>query len=247
MILKRGQLIKHINERTEQDSYTMRTIKAEELVNVVKLQKFVYDQLPNKQVLYIDSYEEMLEDMKSGAKIIGVFNNNDELIAYRYVGFPGCTDKNLGNDINMPKEELINAAHLEATVVHPDYRGNSLQSLTLQQAIPMVRDLGYRHLLCTVSPHNVYSLFNIIKNGLRIKALKKKYGSEQNSKDGMWRFILHRDLEANELLKPKQHQKVQLSDLEGQKELIAKGFIGLWLFKESKMLSYVKPDNALAC
>ena len=247
MVLKTGQLIKHKDERIEKDEYVMRLIAKEELRDAVALQKYVYDQLPNKQVLYMDSYEEMFDDMKQGAKVIGVFNKAGEMIAYRYIGFPGCSDKNLGNDINMPKQELNKVAHLETTVVHPDYRGNSLQSLTLQQAMPMVQEFGYSHLLCTVSPQNVYSLFNIMKNGLRIKALKKKYGTEENGKDGMWRFILHKNLKPMAARKTNQLLSIPLGDLEQQKKLIHDGFVGLCLFKESKLLNYVRFEDAMVC
>ena len=142
---------------------------------------------------------------------------------------------------------MAKVAHLETTVVHPEYRGNSLQSLTLQQAIPMVKDLGYSHLLCTVSPQNIYSLYNIIKNGLRIKALKKKYGSEKDGKDGLWRFILHRNLEPRAVRKVSQNFGIPIGDLERQSKLIDEGFVGLWLYKESKTLNYVRFEDAIAC
>lgn len=247
MVLKTGQLVKHVEERTEQDEYIMRLIMTEELRDAIALQKYVYEQLPNKQVLYMDSYEEMLDDMKQGAKVIGVFNKAREMIAYRYIGFPGISSKNLGNDINMPRQELSKVAHLETTVVHPDYRGNSLQSLTLQHAIPMVKEFGYNHLLCTVSPQNVYSLFNIMKNGLKIKALKKKYGTEKDGNDGMWRFILHRNLNPMTVRKTNQLLSIPLGDLDQQEKLIDNGFVGMKLFKESKILNYVYSEDALAC
>jgi len=172
LTLKTGIINKHVGNSIEQEGYEMRLIKERELEEVVALQGLVYSKLPNKQVLYIDSYDEMMTDMKLGAKIIGVFNQSQELIAYRYVGFPGYDNKNLGNDIKLPQKELNKVAHLETTVVHPDYRGNGLQSLTLQEMIPVIQELGYKHLLCTVSPQNYFSLLNIMKNGLKIKAQK---------------------------------------------------------------------------
>jgi len=246
-ILKKGQLTRRTDESKKQDEYVMRTINPEELGDAVALQKYVYEQLPDKQVLYMDSYEEIYDDMKQGAKIIGVFNKTGDIIAYRHIGFPGFSEKNLGHDVNIPRQELAKVAHLETTVVHPEYRGNSLQSLTLQQAIPMVKDLGYSHLLCTVSPLNIYSLYNIIKNGLRIKALKKKYGSaEKDGKDGMWRFILHRNLEPRAVRKVSQNFGIPIGDFERQRKLIDEGFVGLWLYKESKLLNYVRFEDAIA-
>jgi len=246
MILKTGQLTKHKDERMVQDEYFMRFMTKEELRDVVALQKYVYDRLPNKQVLYMDSYEEIYDDMMQGAKIIGVFNKAKELIAYRHVGFPGRTEKNLGNDINMSKKELIKVAHLETTVVHPEYRGNSLQSLTLQVAIPIIKEFGYSHLLCTVSPQNIYSLYNIMKNGLIIKALKKKYGTDKSGKDGIWRFILHRNLEPMTSKKANKFLNIPLGELEQQEKIINEGFIGLWLFKDSGLLNYVRFEDAFA-
>ena len=245
-ILKTGQLIKHENGRTERDEYVMRLISKKELIDVVALEKYVYDLLPNKQVLYMDSYEEMLDDMNQGAKVIGVFNKTGELIAYRYIGFPGRSSKNLGNDINMPEQELPKVAHLETTIVHPAYRGNSLQSLTLQQVLPMIKDYGYSHLLCTVSPQNIYSLYNIMKNGLRVKALRKKYGTRENGNDGIWRFILHRNLEPRAVRRTSELFSVPIVDLEPQRKLIDEGFVGLWLSKESRLLNYVRFVDSLA-
>lgn len=51
-ILKTGQLIKHSDERKEKDEYVMRLISTEDLTDVVALEKYVYDLLPNKQVFY---------------------------------------------------------------------------------------------------------------------------------------------------------------------------------------------------
>jgi GNAT superfamily N-acetyltransferase len=245
LTLNTGLLVKHVGDRTVQDGYEMRLISERELEEVIKLEMHVYEKLPNKQVLCVDGYDEMLEDMKKGAKIIGVFNQANQLIAYRYVGFPGINDKNLGYDIKLPQQELISVAHLETTVVHPDYRGNGLQSLTLQHTIPLIKELGYKHLLCTVSPQNFYSLFNIMKNGLKVKALKRKYGNESEGKEGMWRFILHRHLQPSSVLKPDQLFKTPLHNIEQQEKLINEGFIGYWLFKDSKELNYVRFENAL--
>ena len=245
-ILKTGQLVRHTEGRKEKDEYVMQLVSTDDLRDVVALENYVYDLLSNKQVLCVDSYEEMLDDMKQGAKIIGVYNKSKDLIAYRYIGFPGKAPKNLGNDINMPEQELQKVAHLETTVVHPEYRGNSLQSLTLQQAIPMVKDFGYSHLLCTVSPYNIYSLYNIMKNGLRVKALKKKYGIAENGRDGMWRFILHRNLNPKAARRTSDLLSIPVVDIEQQRKLIDRGFVGLWLSRESKLLNYVRFEDGLA-
>ncbi len=246
LLLDKGKMAKCVKDSKVIENYTMRLTSVDELRAVAELQAYVYEQLPNKQVLYMDSYEEMLKDIESGAKIIGVFNETDELIAYRHIGFPGKDVRNLGYDITMPEIELEKVVHLETTVVHPDYRGNGLQSLTLQHAVSMVKVLGYRHLLCTVSPQNLFSLYNIMKNGLKIKALKRKYGTDEMKSDGLWRFILHRDLEMSAYRSPIEFFTSKLNDLEEQKDLIENGYIGYWMLMEKRMLNYVRFNETAA-
>ena len=246
ILLNQGSVVKNVNNEKVQEKYTMRLAEIRELDAVVELQQYVYEQLSNKQVLYMDSYEEMYEDLENGAKVIGIYNENNRLIAYRYIGFPNDTSKNLGYDINLPQNELNKVVHLETTVVHPDYRGNGLQSLTLKHAAELVKTLGYKHLVCTVSPQNLFSLYNVMQNGLKIKALKRKYGSDEDQKDGLWRFILHRDLERVTYQNPVEVFISRLNNLEEQKSLIDNGYIGYWVYKDIKMLNYVKFDHCLA-
>lgn len=243
MILSKGHLLKNKNESMVLEDYSMKLLSKDRLREVLELEHKVYEGLPNKDILFFDSYEEMLGDMEQGAKIIGVLNSKEELIGYRYIGFPGKDKRNMGYDIKLPDSQLDKVVHLETTVVDPIYRGNSLQSLTLQVATSMVKSEGYRHLLCTVSPYNFYSLYNIMKNGLKIKALKKKYGSEDN--DGLWRFILHSDLE-KPLINPIDTVISKWANLELQKELINNGYVGYELTKETRQLNYIKFDTQTA-
>ena len=232
-----------LNKRTKDlsipEKYSMRFISIEELSGVVALENYVFDNLPNKNVLFKDSFDEMHEDMAAGAKILGVFNEAGDLIAYRYISFPGISRKNLAYDISLPKSQMDKVVHLETTVVHPDYRGNALQSITLQHAASMVGNMGYRHLLCTVSPQNLFSLYNIMKNGLKIKALRKKYHSSENP-EGLWRFILHRDMAIARYEKPIDSYILKLEDLDEQKNLIDRGYIGFNIFRENRLLNYAK-------
>ena len=132
MVLGKGVLVKNKHKEDMQlEEYKMKLIDKNRLREVVELQQYVYENLPNKEVLYIDSYEDMLGDLENGAKIIGVLNSKDRLIAYRYISFPREEKRNLGYDINLPKEDLKKVVHLETTVVDPLYRGNVLQLVTL--------------------------------------------------------------------------------------------------------------------
>ncbi|MDX9916993.1 MAG: hypothetical protein RBT15_03160 [Gudongella sp.] len=245
MIIGQGTLIKNKHDNVEIEEYKMKILDERWLNEVIDLQMHVYDNLPNKDVLYVDSYDDMLSDMEDGAKIIGVLNSKKRLVAYRYIAFPGKDSRNLGYDIDMPVDQLDSVVHLETTVVDPLYRGNSLQSLTLQAASKIVREDGYRHLLCTVSPYNFYSLYNIMMNGLKIKSLKRKYGSEESGDEGLWRFILHSDMEKR-LFNPVDLVVSKWANLDKQRELIENGYVGYEIMKDTKQLNYIKFDEVSA-
>ena len=236
MILNQGYIIKRKSSIRQVESYTMRLVKATEISAVMDLQHIVYEGLPNKQVLYKDSKIEMLEDLYNGAMIIGVYNSEEKLISYRYISFPGQSSKNLGHDINLETSKLDKVVHLETTLVSPDYRGNRLQSLTLNKAIELIKPLDMNHLICTVSPYNLFSLYNIMSAGLKIKALKRKYESEEQ--DGMWRFILHKDMSKSFSVDQNELKMIRMDKIFEQKKLIEKGYIGYNLIKDSQMIQY---------
>lgn len=240
--MKAGKLIRRVgNERISED-YFMKLLSINELDQVINLQEHVYRNLPNKNLLFRDEYEDIYKDLKGHGKILGVYNSKNQLIAYRYISIPGPTEKNLGNDIHLKEEELKKVAHLETTVVHPEYRGNNLQSLTLINLVPIISELGYNHLLCTISPQNVYSLYNIMKNGLSIKALKRKYITKENE-NGLWRFILHTDLNEEIDLKKSSLKTLSLESYEEQAILISKGYIGHKLCPDKNLIDYILRSN----
>ncbi len=234
MILDQGYVIKRKSLDRQVERYTMRLVEAREIESVLKLQSLVYDGLANKEILYKDTKLEMLEDLSQGGMIIGVFNSVEELISYRYISFPGHSKKNLGYDIHLDSSQLNKVVHLETTLVSPDYRGNRLQSLTLSKAIDLIEPMKMKHLLCTVSPYNIFSLYNIMNAGLSIKALKRKYG---DGHDGVWRFILHKNLNAEDAL-DRHFKQLKMDSIQEQKILIEKGYIGYNLIKESQMIQY---------
>jgi len=226
--------------KKKKEIYTLQLIDRKNLDLVMKLQEYVYKNLLNKQVLVKDTYDDLYEDLKGNGKIIGAFNKNNDLIAYRYITFPGNSPKNLGNDLGMTKEELESVVHLETTVVHPSYRGNDLQSITLNESLGIISDMGFYNLLCTVSPQNFFSLYNIMKNGLAIKSLKKKYGTSPDGRDGVWRFILHRDLNIIRNSDPIDFTKCKIESLPEQRSLIDLGYVGYELNKDERMVHYTQ-------
>lgn len=240
MIIKEGRLFRERHGKNEDENYVAKLVSYDHLDEMVELIQRVYDALPLKEVLMVDSYEDMKTDMDNGAKVMAIFGEKNQMIAYRYVSFPGKANHNLGYNLGLDESQLTSLCQLETTVVDPPYRGNNLQSMTLGLMIPIVRAEGYNHLACTISPYNYYSVNNIMKHNLKIKVLTKKYGTLPDNSDGMWRYILHTDL--SEKIKKPDNNKivVQMPEIEKQVQLLKDGYIGYSLNHKDQSLNYVK-------
>ena len=82
-----------------------------------------------------------------------------------------------------------------------------------------------------------------MKNGLKIKALKRKYASSENGDDGLWRFILHSDMK-KQILNPVDLVISKWANIEMQRDLIEQGYIGYEINKDSQQLNYIKFEEA---
>lgn len=72
--------------------------------------------------------------------------------------------------------------------------------------------------------------------GLNIKALKRKYGDD--TQNGMWRFILHRDISNDTAWNDLNAKSLKMDSLMEQKFLIEKGYVGYKLNKDTQMIQY---------
>lgn len=240
MILDRGIMTRDRHGQEEEERYTAKLISFEALHDVVSLMQRVYDALPNKEVLFMDSYDELYEDLEKGAKMIGIYGEEDQLVCFRYVSFPKQETRNLVNDLGMDASVRDYVCQLETTVVDIPYRGNNLQSRTLELMIPIAAEAGYNHFTCTISPYNYFSVKNIMKNGLKVKLLKKKYGTKEDGSDGVWRYILHRELDNDYTGEILDEINVDMTDIDKQIGLLKDGYIGYELDREKEYLKYVK-------
>ena len=242
MIIDKGQLIRDKHGEQVLENYTAKLVSFEALYEIVDLMQRVYNSLPNKDVLFVDSYEELFEDLQKGAKIIGIYGERNQLICFRYVSFPGYENRNHGYDLGtiIPHSEFDKVCQLETTIVDIPYRGNNLQSITLGLMIPIIKELGYKHLVCTISPYNYHSVKNIMKHGLKIKSLKKKYARKEDGSDGIWRYILHGKIGEELGTDDYDLVNIDMTDIETQLELINKGYIGFEIDAEKEYIKFIK-------
>ena len=217
-------------------SYEMRFMDESNLDEMMGLQEIVIHHLADKEIFRTRSVDYFQEHLQMEKSAIGVFCQ-DALIAYNILHFPGDNNDNFGLDINLPKDDLLNVVHLATIAVHPDFRGNSLQSKMQRAHLRMIANLGYKHVCCMVSPKNRPSLQNILSQGLTIKALKIKF---------QWhlRYIMHKNLLSPCLIRP-DVVRVNSRNILGQINLLNRGFQGFHLSKLSDgfEIHYAKPAS----
>jgi ribosomal protein S18 acetylase RimI-like enzyme len=214
----------------EYSRFDMKFLKSGSLPDLMNLQSIIAANLPCPEIFMLHEEKFFQEIFRLERSIIGV-TADEELIAFSIIRIPGLADDSLGKDLNLRDEELIKVAHLQAAAVHPAYRGNGLQRKLTSVHLRVIKEMGYEHVCCTVSPKNPVSLANYLSCGLAIEGLRPKML-------GWWRYILHKsilhpdymDLEGSvdkdESAARRIEIKMQISDIEGQLDLLKRGFKG---------------------
>lgn len=138
----------------------------------------VWDQMEKKDWFVEDNPENIREVLQNdnGMGYKAIVKDSGNIAGVFVVRFPGKQEDNLGRDIGLPKEELKKVAHMESIAILPEYRGNGLQYSLMQTAERDVRRRGYKHLMCTIHPDNVYSKNNAVRQGYEVVMTKEKYG-----------------------------------------------------------------------
>lgn len=102
--------------------------------------------------------------------------NSGAMAGVLIVAMYGKGEENLGHDVGLPKEDLDTVAHVESVAVLPEYRGFKLQDSLMQEAERELASSGFRYLMCTIHPDNIYSKANAASQGYKVAMTKEKYG-----------------------------------------------------------------------
>ena len=101
--------------------------------------------------------------------------DGERLGAYFILRYCGHSEHNYAAFMGIPEAEWEHWANADSVIVHPDWRGNGLQRILLEDALPLLRP-GIVGIGATVSPGNPYSLNNAKASGFEIVSRREVYG-----------------------------------------------------------------------
>ncbi|WP_215191036.1 hypothetical protein [Exiguobacterium sp. s7] len=196
-----------------------------DLGQIEAVQQDVMDTLTEGSQYQSLSTEEFVK-LLTDRTLIGAYHKGT-LIAFRALLIPPLDDEHLGYDIGYPSEGLERIIYQEVTNVHPDYRGYGLQQ-HLGRLLMRELEHGSRFdLVCaTVAPFNIPSLKDKFALGLRIGALKPKYG-------GKLRYIFMKELHSD--WRPAGEATwLEMGETEQQGALLKAGWYGTSLTRDGE-------------
>lgn len=196
-----------------------------DLEQIEAVQQDVMDTLTEGSQYQSLSTEEFVK-LLTDRTLIGAYHKGT-LIAFRALLIPPLDDEHLGYDIGYPSEGLERIIYQEVTNVHPDYRGYGLQQ-HLGRLLMKELEHGSRFdLVCaTVAPFNIPSLKDKFALGLRIGALKPKYG-------GKLRYIFMKELHSD--WRPAGEATwLEMGETEQQGALLKAGWYGTSMMRDGE-------------
>ena len=154
--------------------------------------------------------------------ITGLFDAEQELIAYGALTLPAPGELSRADVLAIPPAEPDNLAYLASAMVRADWRGRGLHHCLIAWRQSLAQSLRRRHLLAAVWPGNHQSWGHLVAHGLPAKKLSP-------IGNGLTRLILHRDLEAP-LPQPDPASRllIPLDQLAAQEARFAAGY---WLWR----------------
>jgi hypothetical protein len=219
----------------------MRLLGPEHFAAVVGVQEALMAGLQNPSIYYPNPPELLRLCLGERGLTIGTFVAN-RLIGFRSILYPGPREDNLGRDIGLSGDDLDQVAHLERTVVLPDYRGNRLQMRMTAHAIRLgIATREVRHLFSTVAPANIASMADKFKIGMLIVRTKEKY-------QHYTRHLFYQDLRTPVGIEPNTSRPVDLEDLATQRQLVeVQGWVGHGLSGQGQQIRvlYGQPTRLL--
>lgn len=202
--------------------YDIQVLNESHIAQILYLQETIVKNLSDPTSYYAEPTPFFHKQIAIENSVLGLFQKK-QLIGFHIASFPGLDEENLGTDIGIKQEELLQVAQVGPLAVHPEHRKRGLFSRLLERHLQVIKEMGYKHVCATVAPANYPSIKGFISNSFAIKQLKIKFNN-------LLRYVMYLDLESN-LERPKYSVRVLGADTESQKFMISLGFYGYDVLK----------------
>jgi ribosomal protein S18 acetylase RimI-like enzyme len=216
--------------------YDIQVLNESHLAQILDLQETIVNNLSDPTSYYAEPTQFFHKQIAIENSVIGLFQKK-ELVGFHIASFPGLDEENLGVDIGIKQEELLQVAQVGPLAVHPDHRKRGLFSKLLEKHLQVIEEMGYKHICATVAPANYPSIKGFIDNGFAIKQLKMKFNN-------LLRYVMYLDLK-NRLKQPQYSVRVLGADTESQKFMISLGFYGYDALKNENGFDIVFGHDAI--
>ena len=216
--LVKGQLKNCSNKKRY--GYTMRVLADSDLPAILELYDFVVKNMKDPDMLWRYDDHIVAEFLGEDGIVGGVFVD-DCLVAVRVVYFHHEGD--ITNPLMYKDDTYGETAHLALCVVHPDFRGNSLQKKMGVYLLEIAQTLrGFPTMCSVVSPHNYPSMSDKFSLNMVVVQLMPKF-------KGVWRYIFYRNMNKPLVARSETMIFVPSGDYQRQIELLEQGYYGVEL------------------
>ena len=159
--------------------FTIEPATLNDIPDIMSLIEISLPLLPDPDWFVSDTEEFFARHIEEeGFTLKAVSEEDGRMAAFLTIRIPGLAEDNCGYSLSYPENDLLRVAHMDTCVVHPDYRGNRLESRLIAEAEKRLKESGHTILLGTVHPDNVASVKSFLKNGFHIEKTLKKYGGK---------------------------------------------------------------------
>ena len=217
-LIASGQLRNYVNKQWY--PYEMRILTMDDLPSMITLYDIVIEKLERPESLWRYPNEMVADFLGEDGIVAGIFVEQS-LVGFRVLYFHHEGDETnplMGNGISYGE-----TAHLALSVVHPDFRGNSLQKKMSAKLVEVAQEARKFSAMCSVVyPHNYPSINDKFSVQMVVAKLMPKF-------KGVWRYIFYRDMENHMVATNEKLIFVASQDYQRQIELLDQGYYGVQL------------------
>ena len=208
-------------------SYEMRTLNQNDLPDVLELYNIVINNLTNKNFLWRYTDEMVALFLTNKAVAAGVVVNK-RLVGVRVLYFHDLDDKeNPLVDLDFPYKITADSA---LSIVHPDFRGNSLQRKMGLNILKMAQEDGAFENFCSVvAPGNYASIKDKFSLDMVVVKLLPKFS-------GLWRYVFYRNMNQSWEIDKADIIFVASNDYSQQIKLLEQGYYGFRLAEDKGVI-----------